>query len=82
MVIKIYITPTCLWCQKLKEWLKKKKLSYEECDISESQNDKFRDELIEKSGQIGVPVIDIDGIIIVGFNEKKLEEMISKIHKK
>lgn len=77
MDIKIYTTPTCKWCQKLREWLKSKKIKYEERDIAESQNKTFRDELIEKSGQLAVPVIDIDGKIIIGFDEKKLEEALA-----
>jgi len=77
MEIKIYTTPTCKWCQKLKEWLKKKKISYEDRDVAESQNKTFRDELIQKSGQLAVPVIDIDGKIIIGFDEKKLEEALA-----
>lgn len=78
MEIKIYITPTCPWCKKVKDWLKKKKIQFEERDVSESQNKSFRDELIEKSGQLGVPVIDIDGEIIIGFNEEKLKKAIEK----
>ncbi|HLC90635.1 MAG TPA: glutaredoxin domain-containing protein [Candidatus Nanoarchaeia archaeon] len=76
MTIQIYITPTCPWCDKLKVWLKKKKLSYTEHDLIES--DKARDDILEKSGQLAVPVIDIDGQIIVGFDEKKLEEAVKK----
>ncbi len=78
MKIKIYTTPTCSWCKKLKEWLKKKKLPYEDCDISESQNKTFRDELLDKSGQLAVPMIDIDGKIIVGFDERLLEKLTAK----
>lgn len=78
MKIKIYTTPTCSWCKKLKEWLKKKKLPYEDCDISESQNKTFRDELLDKSGQLAVPMIDIDGKIIVGFDEKLLGKLTGK----
>ncbi len=76
MEIKLYMTPTCPWCKKLKEWLKKKKVGYQEIDVVE--NDREREEMIEKSGQMAVPVIDIDGTIIVGFDEKKLEEKIGK----
>mgnify|MGYP001401019077 CR=1 FL=1 len=76
MEIKIYTTPTCPWCLKLKEWLKKKKLSFEEFDTTDS--DEARDEILEKSGQLAVPVIDIDGEIIVGFDEKKIKESIDK----
>ena len=76
MSIQIYTTPTCPWCERLKAWLKKKKLSYVEHDLIES--DKARDEVLEKSGQLSVPVIDFDGQIIVGFDEKRLEEVVKK----
>ena len=70
--VQIYTTPTCSYCQKLKIWLKKNKVSFIEHDITES--DKARDEAAKKSSQLGVPVIDIDGKVIVGFNEKELEK--------
>jgi len=76
MEVKVYSTPTCPFCKQLKEWLKKKKIAFEDIDVIES--DKARDELIEKSGQMAVPVTDIDGTIIVGFDEKKLEEALNK----
>ena len=76
MDIKIYTTPIDPWCKKLKEWLKKKKLGFEEYDVSES--DKHRDEMLEKSGQLAIPLIDIDNTIIVGFNEAALEEALKK----
>ncbi len=81
MEIKIYTIPTCPWCVKAKEWLKKKKLSFQDCDVAESQNSQYRDELIEKSGQLGVPVVDFDGIIVIGFNEKRLEEALERAKK-
>ena len=61
---------------RLKKWLKKKRLAFEQIDIIES--DSARDEIIEKSSQLAVPVIDVDGVVIVGFNEKKLTEVIKK----
>ena len=76
MEIKVYMRPTCTWCQKLKEWLKKKKCSFQELDIVES--DTYRDELIVKTGQLAVPVIEIDGQLIIGFNEKVMESIIAK----
>jgi len=78
MEVKIYTIPTCPWCGKLKEWLKAKKVSFQELEIEESSNSNYRDELINKTGQVGVPVIDIDGEIIIGFNEKKIEEALNK----
>ena len=82
MEIKIYTIQTCPWSTKAKEWLKKKKLSFQDCDVAESQNSQYRDELIEKSGQISVPVVDFGGEIVLGFNEKRFEEALEKAKKK
>ncbi len=70
--VTIYTTPTCPWCIKTKEFLKKKKVSYREINVAEDE--KARDELVEKSGQMGVPVIDIDGTIIVGYDPEEIEK--------
>jgi len=82
MEVKIYTIPTCPWCAKGKEWLKKKKITFQDCNVAESQNGQFRDELLDKSGQISVPVFDFDGVIALGFNEKRLEEALAKAQKK
>lgn len=76
MEIKVYTSLYCTWCKQLKEWLKKNKLSFQELDISE--NDNYRDEVIEKSGQMAVPMVEVDGKIIVGFDEKALAEATGK----
>ncbi|HIH10936.1 TPA: NrdH-redoxin [Candidatus Woesearchaeota archaeon] len=79
MEIKIFIRPTDPWSQKLKELLKKKKLSFLEFDLSESSESVvFRDEVLQNTGQIAVPVISIDNEWIVGFQEKKIEELLNK----
>jgi glutaredoxin 3 len=75
-MIIIYTTPTCEWCEKLKKWLKRKKVDFEDRDTTEETE--WRDELLEKSDQLAVPVIDINGKIIVGFNEAELEKALSK----
>jgi len=77
MEIKIYTIPSCPWCEKAKEWLKKKKYSFQELDVSESNT--YRDELLDKTSQLAVPVFDIEGICVVGFDEKKIEEAIQKV---
>ena len=82
MEVKIYTIPTCPWCVKTKEWLKKKKIAFQDCNVAESQNSQFRDELLEKSGQISVPVTDFNGVVVIGFNERKLEEALAKAQKK
>jgi len=79
MNIRVYSRPTCPWCKKLKDWLKKKKVEFEDIDLYETQNAKFRDELIEKTGQMGVPVIEIGEKVIVGFNEKELQEALDAL---
>ena len=69
--VKIYSTSSCPWCKKVKEFLKEKKIKYEDIDVS--SDEKVGKEMVEKSGQMGVPVIDIDGKILVGFDEEKLK---------
>ena len=69
--VKVYSTPTCPWCVKAKDFLKKKGIPYEDLDVSKDA--KARNEMIEKSGQLGVPVLDVKGTIIVGFDPKSIE---------
>ena len=57
-----------------KEFFKENNVVYEEKDVS--VDDKARDEMVEKSGQLGVPVTDINGKIIVGFDKEKLSEIL------
>lgn len=70
--VKIYSTPTCPWCKKTKEFLKANNVEFEDIDVA--GNPDAQKEMIEKSGQMGVPVVDIDGTIIVGFDEGKMKE--------
>jgi len=72
--IKIYSTPTCPYCVTLKEFLKEKNISFE--DVNVAENREAREEMIHKSGQMGVPVVDIDGEIIVGFDKNKIVELL------
>jgi len=72
MTVKVYSTPTCPWCHKTKDYLKQKKVLFEDIDVS--SNRKAADEMIDKSGQMGVPVIDIDGEIIIGFDVEAINK--------
>ncbi len=69
--IKVYSTPTCPWCTKAKQFLDTKNVEYKDVDVS--QDREAAQELVERSGQMGVPVLDIDGKIIVGFDEQAIE---------
>lgn len=65
--VKIYSTPSCVYCRMAKEFFKKNNIAYEDFDVAE--DDKARDEMVAKSHQLGVPVIDIGGEIFVGFDK-------------
>lgn len=70
--VRIYSTPTCPFCKRAKEFFKKHKVEYE--DINVAENEKARDEMVEKSGQMSVPVIEVVDKIIVGFDEQELRK--------
>ena len=70
--VKVYSTPTCPWCHRAKEFLDELKVEYDDINVAEDQ--KAAEEMVNKSGQRGVPVIDIDGEIIVGFNPDAIKK--------
>ena len=73
--VTVYSTDTCPWCVKAKEFLKENKVEFEEKNVAE--DDAARNELVEKSGQMGVPVIIVEGHDpIVGFDQEKLKEVL------
>lgn len=74
-MVKVYSTPSCAYCVTLKNFLKEKGIEFESIDVSE--NEKDLQEMIDKSGQMGVPVIDIDGQIVVGFNKEKIVKLLN-----
>jgi glutaredoxin 3 len=71
-MIKVYSTPTCPWCHRLKDFLKEKKIEFQDFDVSKDVN--ARNEMIQKSGELGVPQADINGKWIVGFDKPAIEE--------
>lgn len=74
--VKIYTTSTCFWCHAAKEFFKEKGIKFKEINVSASPIAQL--EMIKKSRQMGVPVIDIDGEIIVGFNRATIEEVLGR----
>ena len=73
-MIKIYTTPTCVYCVTLKEYFKSHGIDFEEIDVS--KNKEGLQEMIKVSNQMGVPVIDIDGEIVIGFNKVKIDKLL------
>ena len=70
--IKVYSTPTCPFCKRAKEFLEQNNFAFEDLNVAESEE--ARTEMINKSGQMAVPVLDIDGEIIVGFEVEKIKK--------
>ncbi|UCC91831.1 MAG: glutathione S-transferase N-terminal domain-containing protein [Candidatus Aenigmatarchaeota archaeon] len=70
--VRIYSTPTCPYCKMAKEFLKEKGIEFEDVDVSANQD--AAKEMIERSGHTGVPQIEINGKIIIGFDREKLEK--------
>jgi glutaredoxin 3 len=74
-MIKVYSTPTCPYCVTLKKFLKEKRIEFADIDVS--TDEKELQEMVDKSGQMGVPVININGEIVVGFNRDKIVELLN-----
>jgi len=75
MKIIIYGTDSCPWCHKTREFLKKHKVKF--VDKNVGRDHKAAAEMIKRSGQMGVPVIDINGEIIIGYDEKRLKNILN-----
>lgn len=75
MVVKVYSTPTCPYCHMTKEFLKNNNVDFEEINVAEDRDGAM--EMIRKSGQMGVPVIDINGTIIIGFDKTAIEKALN-----
>ncbi len=72
--VSIYTTLACVYCKAAKEFFKENKVEYQEYDVA--SNPEKRKEMIEKSGQMGVPVIFVDNEMVVGFNKAKLQQLL------
>lgn len=70
--VLVYSTPSCPFCIRAKQFLKENNIEFEDFDVG-AEEEKAQ-EMIKKSGQMGVPVLDIEGRIIVGFDKEKIKE--------
>jgi glutaredoxin-like YruB-family protein len=68
--VTVYTTPTCGWCHRVKAYLTEKGVSFEEKDVSRDREAAM--EMIQKTNQMGVPVLDIGGAMIVGFDKERI----------
>jgi len=69
--VKVYSTPNCPYCKQAKEFLKQNSIEYDDIDVAADPS--AADEMVQKSGQMGVPVLDVNGTIIVGFDKEGLK---------
>lgn len=74
-MIKVYSTPTCVYCRALKTFLQERGLEFEEINVV--GNPEALKEMVQKSGQMGVPVTEIDGKIVVGFDREKIVKLLN-----
>ena len=72
MTTKIYTTITCPWCHRVKDYLKTNSIEFTEFDVNTNQLAAM--EMVEKTGQMGVPVIDAGGTIIIGFDKNAIDK--------
>lgn len=72
--VAVYTTPTCPYCHQVKEYLKEKGIQFTEYNVATDLE--ARNTMVQKSGQLGVPVIEIDGNIIIGFDRAKIDSLL------
>ena len=73
--VTVYSTPTCPYCHQAKDYLKQKGIAF--ADLNVATDSEARNKMVQKSGQLGVPVIEVDGNVVIGFNRTKLDELLS-----
>jgi len=73
--VVVYSTPTCPYCKRVKDYLSRKEIPFVNHNVAEDRD--AAKEMIKKSGQMGVPVIIIDGEVVVGFNKSLLDTLLS-----
>ncbi len=72
--VTVYSTPTCSWCNRLKQYLRENNIKFRDVDVSKDQ--KAAEAMVKRSGQQGVPQTDINGQIVIGFDKKKIDKLL------
>jgi glutaredoxin 3 len=75
--VVIFTTPTCSWCKRTKAYLTEKGVRFKEVDVS--RDERAARDLVRRTGQMGVPVIEVDGRPIVGFNQRELDRLLGLV---
>lgn len=75
MNITVYSSPSCVWCTRAKEYLRDRNINFREVNIAQDRSGAI--EMMRKSGQMGVPVLDINGNIIIGFDKDQIDMLLN-----
>ncbi len=75
MEVKVFSTPVCPYCYTLKEFLKENNIEFKDIDVSQDEEEQKR--MVEKSGQMAVPVVEIDGEMVIGFDREKICKLLN-----
>lgn len=78
MAVSVYSTPACVHCSRLKDYLRERRVKYQEIDVS--RDERKAAEMVHKSQQQGVPVTDFNGTIVVGFDRERIDRLIGQNH--
>lgn len=73
--VVIYTTPTCGYCKAVKDYLERHNIDYTEYDVS--RNREKAQEIVQKTGQMGVPVVEINGDMMVGFDRQRIRQKLN-----
>lgn len=76
MSVVMYSTPSCTYCRMAKDYFRQNKIAFKEYNVA--ADTRRADEMSRKSGQMGVPVLDINGKILVGFNKEQIEKALHR----
>ena len=76
MSVNVYSTQSCPYCTMVKNYLREKRISYNDWDVGRDR--RKADEMVRKSGQMGVPVVEINGRVIVGFNKTEIDRALTR----
>lgn len=74
-MVKVYSTPACFYCVSLKKFLEEHGIEFMDIDVSKDRQ--AAEEMVKNSGQMGVPVVDIDGEIVIGFDREKICKLLN-----
>jgi glutaredoxin 3 len=73
--VKVYSTPTCPWCKKVKQFLADNNVQYQDLNVADDKG--ARDEMIKMTHQMAVPTVSVNGDFVVGYNEKAIKEKLN-----